>query len=68
MESLKVYASILTIWVDFWDNKSEERINVRRHKEQKYFVNAILVGQNIKHTGNLSFTHSYLIPMKSLKI
>jgi len=68
MESLKVYASILTLWVDFWDNKTEERINVRRHKEYKYFVNSILVAQNIKHTGNLSFTHSYLIPMKSLKI
>lgn len=66
MERLKVYARILTTWVDFWDNKTEERINSKRHKEQKYFVNAILVAQNIKQTGNLSFIHFSLIPIESL--
>jgi len=31
--SFKVYACNVTLWVGFWNNKTEEKINVRIHKE-----------------------------------
>jgi len=45
----KVYGSNLNFCTDFWHKKTEERKNLNRHEQYKYFVNVIDLAQNINN-------------------
>ena len=60
-----MYGSSLNYYTDLWDKETEERRNLSRNEQYKYFVNAIDLAQNNKQCVLLVCIYSLLIPMCS---